>query len=32
MGEAAGKLGVTRSTLYRRIAKLGLKIERFLAG
>jgi transcriptional regulator of acetoin/glycerol metabolism len=32
MGEAAVKLGVTRSTLYRRIARLGLKVERFLAG
>lgn len=32
MGEAADKLGVTRSTLYRRITRLGLKIERFLSG
>ena len=31
MGEAATRLGVTRSTLYRRIARLGLKVERFLA-
>jgi transcriptional regulator of acetoin/glycerol metabolism len=31
MGEAAARLGVTRSTLYRRMGALGLRPERFLA-
>ncbi len=32
MAEAARRLGVTRSTLYRRMAQAGLKVERDLGG